>query len=249
VTRATIDLNADLGEGAGTDESMLLVVSSASIACGGHTGDATTMQRALTAAAASGVVVGAHPSFVDREGFGRRPLDVAPDLLAAQIVGQIEALSEVARAAGVAVSFVKPHGALYNLAAVDAAYADAVITAVQQSGLRALLALAGSVLHRRAAAAGLVAYGEAFADRRYTAEGTLVSRSTPGSVITDPAEVVAQAVAVAAHGRVRAIDGSLVEVAADSLCLHGDTQGAADLARAVLDGLVEAGVDVAPFVR
>lgn len=251
---ASIDLNADLGEGFGRwklteDEALLSVVTSANVACGFHAGDPATMRRVCSWAAERGVRIGAQVSYRDLAGFGRRSMDVPPDELAAEVAYQIGALEVFAKAAGAGVGYVKPHGALYNRAVHDEEQAEAVVAGVLLAGGRLpVLGLPGSVLHAKAAAAGLPVVAEAFADRAYTAGGTLVPRRQDGAVITDPAAVVARAVRMAADGEVTSLDGHTVAVSARSLCLHGDTHGAVELARRVRAELEASGVRVEAFV-
>ncbi len=244
-----IDLNADLGEtvdGLPTadDEAMFALVSSASVACGGHAGDAVSMDASVARAARHGVVVGAHPSFLDRAGFGRIALAVEPALLRRQVRGQLEAL----RAAGADIRYVKPHGALYHAVIVDPAAASAVAAAVADvsDGIGRplpVLGLDGRIAHA-AAAAGLPFVREAFLDRGYLPGGGLVPRSHPGALLDDAMLVAERAVRLASEGVVEAVDGSIVEVEAASLCVHGDSPGAVAMARAVRAALDEAGVRV-----
>jgi UPF0271 protein len=248
-----IDLNADLGEGfgiwrLGDDEGLLAIVTSANVACGFHAGDPLTMRRVCEQAAGRGVVIGAQVGYRDLAGFGRRRIDIAPDELSADVLYQLGALDACARACGTAVRYVKPHGALYNTAADDAGQARAVVAAVAayDRGL-SLLGLPESQLDLAADAAGICFVAEAFADRAYLPSGRLAPRDTPGAVLHDPATVTAQARQIAQQQRVRATDGTLIEVAARSLCLHGDTPGAVELARAVRDALAADGVEIAPF--
>ncbi|MGW0753132.1 LamB/YcsF family protein [Streptomyces sp. NPDC002587] len=253
-----IDLNADLGEGFGRwtltdDEALLSVVTSANVACGFHAGDPSIMRQVCELAAARGVRIGAQVSYRDLAGFGRRSMDVPAGELADEVAYQIGALEVFARAAGSRVSYVKPHGALYNRTVHDAEQAAAVVAGVRMAagagatGGLPVLGLPGSPLLSAAAEAGLAPVPEAFADRAYTPGGTLVPRSEPGAVLHDAAAVVARAVRMAAEGAVTATDGSEVPVAARSLCLHGDTPGAAELARAVRESLGAAGVRVEAF--
>ncbi|MFV0130942.1 LamB/YcsF family protein [Streptomyces sp. HMX112] len=250
----SIDLNADLGEGFGRwrltdDEQLLSVVTSANVACGFHAGDAVTMRRVCALAAERGVRIGAQVSYRDLAGFGRRAMDVPADELAAEVAYQIGALAVFARAAGARVAYVKPHGALYNRVVHDEEQARAVVDGVLLTGERLpLLGLPGSRLHETAGRAGLPVVTEAFADRAYTAAGTLVPRGEEGAVVTDPAAVVERSVAMARTGVVTARNGRPVPVRARSLCLHGDTPGAVDLARRVRSGLEAAGVRVEAFV-
>lgn len=248
-----MDLNADLGEGAPHDGRMLEVVSSASVACGFHAGGPQTMVEVARAAAARDVAVGAHPSYEDRDGFGRRDMDLAGPELVATVAYQVGAMAAAAGVAGTCVRFVKPHGALYNRAAVDPAVAEAVIEAVALAsrsiadGGLALLCPAGSEMARCAAAAGLRWYAEAFADRWYASDGTLVPRRRPGAVIVDPEAVARQAVDLARRAAVTTADGGRIEVRADSICLHGDTPGSYETAVAVRRALEDAGVTITPF--
>ncbi|MET9296304.1 5-oxoprolinase subunit PxpA [Streptomyces sp. NPDC003077] len=253
VSPAPVDLNADLGEGFGhwrltEDEALLSVVTSANVACGFHAGDPSTMRRVCETAAERGVTVGAQVSYRDLAGFGRRAMDVPPRELADEVTYQIGALEAFARAAGTRVSYVKPHGALYNRCVRDASQAAAVIEGVLAFGTPLpVLGLPGSRLHEAAAGAGLPVVTEAFADRAYTPEGTLVPRTEPGAVVHDPDEVVKRALSMARDHVVTAVDGSSVEIAARSLCLHGDTPGAVALARRVHAELTAAGIEVRSF--
>ncbi|MFJ5309199.1 LamB/YcsF family protein [Streptomyces sp. NPDC088350] len=248
-----IDLNADLGEGFGRwhltdDEQLLSVVTSANVACGFHAGDPVTMRRVCELAAERGVRVGAQVSYRDLAGFGRRAMDVPPAELAAEVAYQIGALEVFARAAGTRVSYVKPHGALYNRIVHDREQAAAVIEGVLLADASLpVLGLPGSVVLELAAKAGLPAVAEAFADRAYTDEGTLVPRGRDGAVITDPDAVVERSLSLARSGVVTALSGARIEVRARSLCLHGDTPGAVELARRVRERLLESGVSVEAF--
>ncbi|MFL4946869.1 LamB/YcsF family protein [Streptomyces sp. MMS24-I31] len=249
----SIDLNADLGEGFGRwrltdDERLLSVVTSANVACGFHAGDAATMRQVCELAAERGVRIGAQVSYRDLAGFGRRAMDVPPAELAAEVAYQIGALEVFARAAGARVSYVKPHGALYNRAVHDEEQAGAVVEGVLLADAALpVLGLPGSRLLELAAKAGLPTVTEAFADRAYTDEGTLVSRGRDGAVVTDPEAVVERSVGLARSGTVTSQSGALVDVQARSLCLHGDTPGAVELARRVRDRLTAAGVRVEAF--
>ncbi|ANH89964.1 hypothetical protein A8713_01465 [Streptomyces sp. SAT1] len=248
-----IDLNADLGEGFGRwtltdDDALLSVVTSANVACGFHAGDPAVMRRVCDLAAERGVRIGAQVSYRDLAGFGRRAMDVPGDELTAEIAYQIGALRVFAQAAGAEVAYVKPHGALYNRTVHDAEQAAAVIAGVRLAdGELPVLGLPGSQLLAAAGRAGLTAVPEAFADRAYTPEGTLVPRREPDSVVTDEDTVVRRALAFAVDGAVRAVDGSTVTVAARSLCVHGDTPGAARIAARVRTALETAGVPVGAF--
>lgn len=246
-----IDLNADLGElpgveGASIDASLLSIVSSANVACGGHAGDAESMLRVCRAAVAASVAIGAQVSYVDREGFGRTRLPVPDTLLRAQLREQVEELSIAADAAGGLVRYLKPHGALYHAAAQDPAIADVVVEVADTFGLP-VLTLPQGHLRARAEAAGLAVHGEAFADRAYAADGSLVPRDVPTAVVSDHAVVVARVTDWALTGRFRSVDGRDVIVDAVSLCLHGDTPGAVELARSTRAALESAAVTIAPF--
>lgn len=244
-----VDLNADVGEGdPAADAALLAIVSSCSIACGGHAGDAASMARTIRLAGAHGVAIGAHPSYPDRAGFGRRPLAVGHAALAAALEAQIGALATVAAAAGVRLRHVKPHGALYNVAATDRAVADAVVAAVRAVDPRlVLVGLSGGALLDAGVRGGLATASEVFADRRYEADGTLTPRDRPGALVDDPAAVAVRSVRMVTAGLVEAADGTAVPVRADTICVHGDTPGAAALAGAVRAALDAAGVTVAPF--
>jgi UPF0271 protein len=251
-----VDLNADLGEafGAyamGADEAVLAYVSSANVACGFHAGDPTVIDRTVARAVRAGVAVGAHPSHFDLRGFGRREIAADPAEVEADVVYQVGAVAAFARAHGSHLTHVKPHGALYNQAAGDEALARAVARGTARVGRElVLVGLAGSAAMRRAAEAeGLRFAAEAFADRAYDASGRLVPRSRPGALITDPSSAAAKAVRIVREGRVVAIDGTTVEMAADTLCLHGDNPHALEIARAVREALDAAGVTVQALAR
>ena len=243
VTR--VDLNADVGEGCGQDSALMPLISSANIACGGHVGDVDSMREAVLLARGHGVAIGAHPSFPDREHFGRREMRLSVQDVRECIVAQVESLANVAAAAGTQLRHVKPHGALYNMAARDEELAEAVATAVRSVDPTLMLfALAGSTLVKVAARVGLRSISEAFADRAYRADGSLLPRDQPGSVLHDDEDVAARAVAMARDGRVVAVDGSRLSIAADTLCVHGDTPGAAALAKRIRAALAAAVITV-----
>jgi UPF0271 protein len=249
----TIDLNADLGEGFGRwrltdDEQLLSVVTSANVACGFHAGDAATMRRVCELAAERGVTIGAQVAYRDLAGFGRRSMDVPPAELTAEVAYQIGALEVFARAAGARVAYVKPHGALYNRVVHDEDQARAVVDGVllADSSLP-VLGLPGSRLLELAEKAGLRGVTEAFADRAYTDAGTLVPRDRDGAVVTDPDAVVNRSLSLARSGEVTAHSGARIPVRARSLCLHGDTPGAVELARRVRERLITSGVRVEAF--
>jgi UPF0271 protein len=240
-----IDLNADVGEGFEDDEALIPLVTSVNVACGAHAGDGETIARTIERAMAAGAAVGAHPSYPDRDGFGRREMRLSPADLRATLVEQIRAVAEAAHAAGSALRHVKPHGALYNVAARDPDIAAIVAGAVRAiSPDLVLVGLAGSASLDAARAAGLAVAAEAFADRRYEPDGRLRDRRHPDALIDDPAAAGEQAVAIVRDGRVTAIDGTPVVVAAESLCVHGDQPGAAARARGVRVALEAHGVEL-----
>jgi len=249
VTR--IDLNADLGEAYGAwrmgdDAALLGVVSSANIACGYHGGDPDIMRATVALALRHGVAIGAHVSLPDLQGFGRREMAVSPEEAYALSLYQIGALHAFAHAAGTRLAHVKPHGALYNMAAREPRLAAAIAAAVHDfSPALRLVGLAGSALVEAGRAAGLPVSAEAFADRRYRADGSLQPRRESGAVIEDSAESVAQALAIARGGPLRAVDGSALTLRADTLCLHGDTPHAVQSARSLRQALEAAGLRIA----
>jgi UPF0271 protein len=248
-----IDLNADLGEGFGRwtltdDDALLSVVTSANVACGFHAGDPSTMRRVCERAVEAGVRIGAQVSYRDLAGFGRRTMDVPPDELADEVTYQIGALAAFAAAAGDRVRYVKPHGALYNRVVADEDQAAAVVAGVVRAGGDLpILALPGSAVLACAAEAGLTTVTEGFVDRAYEPDGTLVSRRRPGAVLDGEATIVGQALRLARSGEVVAVNGDVVAVRPRSLCLHGDTPGAAALAAAIRRALSDAGAAIAPF--
>jgi UPF0271 protein len=248
-----LDLNSDLGEGyghwaLGDDAALLEVVTSANVACGFHAGDPATIDRTVRTATEHGVAIGAQVSYPDLVGFGRREIDEAPDDLTADVLYQIGALEAFARAAGSRVRYVKPHGALYNRIARDPVQAAAVVEAIRRyDPALPLLTLPGSAAMRAAEEAGIPAVAEGFADRAYTAEGRLVSRREPGAVLDDPGQVATRAVVMATEGRVETVDGGQVAVEVRSLCVHGDTPGAVELAKAVRAALDEVGLPLEAF--
>ncbi len=250
----SVDLNADVGELAGEpgtplpDRSLLDLVTTAHVACGFHAGDPELMRRTVTAALAAGVVVGAHPSYPDRRGFGRHPMDRSPSLVADDVAYQVGALQAVARTCGGRVRSVKAHGALYNRMAVDEACTLAVAGAVAALGDDLVLVVpAGSLAEAVARRQGVPTATEGFCDRGYLPDGTLAPRSTAGAVVTDPEEAGRRAVAMAVNGRVTAVDGRELPLRCDTLCVHGDTPGAVAVAAAVRRALTGAGVGLAPF--
>lgn len=249
-----MDLNADLGESfgiwrLGDDERLVAHITSANLACGFHAGDFRVMEATVALCRRAGVAVGAQPGYPDLLGFGRRPLNFEPDEVESMVRYQIGALEAFCRSNGVEMQHVKPHGALYNQAAADPSLAEAIARAVASfSGDLALYGLASSAPMASAAAASRLRFvPEAFADRRYLSSGALQPRSEPGSVITDAAAAAAQAVMVAIDSAATAADGTRVTIKAESICCHGDTPGAVEIAAAVRRGLEHAGVTVAPL--
>jgi UPF0271 protein len=253
---ASIDLNADVGEGfgpwsSGDDESLFSSVTSVNIACGFHGGDPRTMDQAVSLAVRSGAAIGAHPGYWDLRGFGRREMAAAPDEVENDVLYQVGALAAFARSRGASLVHVKPHGALYNQAARDAVLAAAIARGVKRADDRLILVgLASSAVMRRAAEeAGLRFAGEAFADRVYEADGSLRSRGQSETLLSDPAAAARQAVRLAREGRVTAHDGEEVALRAETLCVHGDTPGAPVIARAVRAALEAAGFAVRPLAH
>jgi len=250
-----IDLNADLGESFGAwsmgqDAQLMPLISSANVACGFHAGDPGTMRKTVRLARAHGVAVGAHPGFPDLGGFGRREMTLTPQEIEDLVLYQIGALAAIARSEGVRLQHVKAHGALYNMACRDEAMAEAIAKAVLAfDPTLVLFGLPGSALLQAGLDAGLPVAAETFADRAYHADGSLAPRSEPGSVIHEVDMVVARAVRMVCEETVVASDGTSMRVEADTLCLHGDTPGAAVLAAAVRRGLEDAGVMVASLTR
>jgi UPF0271 protein len=245
-----IDLNCDCGESFGAwtlgdDAALLHYVTSANVACGGHAGDPDVMRRTVRLAHERGVAVGAHPGYPDLVGFGRRSLPMTPEQVTNSVLAQIGALAAIAHAEGVQLTHVKPHGALYNDAAMNRALAEAIAHAVALFDHNLILvALAGSQLIHAGQAARLRVAHEAFADRRYEADGLLRSRSLPGAVLDDPKVAAAQAVRIVTQGSAQTLDGAQVAIKADTLCLHGDLLGAVARAAAVKQALEAAGVAV-----
>ncbi|MCV7290174.1 LamB/YcsF family protein [Mycolicibacterium wolinskyi] len=251
----TVDLNADLGESFGVwqlgdDEAMLGVVTSANVACGFHAGDPALLLRTCRTAAQRGVAVGAQVSYRDLAGFGRRFIDITPEDLTADVIYQIGALQAIAHAAGTTVAYVKPHGALYNTIVSHREQAAAVAAAVAavDAGLP-VLGLSSSVFFAEASARGLRTVPEAFADRAYRPDGTLVSRREPGSVLHDPAEIAERVSSMVMSGQVTAIDGTTIPITTESICVHGDSPGAVQIATTVRERLVADGIELAAFTH
>lgn len=246
-----IDLNSDLGESFGAwpmgdDAALMASISSANIACGFHAGDPGTMRATIRLAQSHRVAIGAHPGFPDLAGFGRREIKASPQEVEDLVLYQVAALAGMAAAQGMRLQHVKAHGALYNMACRDRSLADAIARAVAACDRSLILfGLPGSELLRAGEQAGLRVAAEVFADRAYEPDGSLASRLKPGSVIHDAAAVVARAVQMVRDRQVVATDGTVIALSADTICLHGDTPGAADLARAVRAGLEAAGITIA----
>ena len=249
----TVDLNADLGESFGVwqlgdDEAMLDVVTSANVACGFHAGDPALLLRTCEAAAERGVRIGAQVSYRDLAGFGRRFIDAAPEDLKADVIYQIGALQAVAHAAGSSVTYVKPHGALYNTIVTNHDQARAVAEAVHAvDPALPVLGLSGSVFFAAAQELGLRTVPEAFADRAYRSDGQLVSRRLPNAVLDDVAEIADRVSSMVLSGRVAAADGSMIPITVESICVHGDSPGAVQIANTVRDRLVADGVELEAF--
>jgi 5-oxoprolinase (ATP-hydrolysing) subunit A len=246
----SIDFNSDLGEGAGTDMALMPLITSANIACGGHAGNENTMRTTIELAIKNKVAIGAHPGYPDRERFGRVPMDIPARELIESIRRQVDSLIGVASRMGARVTHVKAHGALYNQGERDATTARNIIFGVQAAtGGNALVIIGppGSAMLREASGMGMKVAREGFVDRAYEPDGTLQSRSVAGSVLTNPADAVRQALSFVKDGGVTAVDGTFLKLAVDTLCLHGDTAGAPEIAGAVRAALAKAKVKVAPF--
>ncbi|MDW2741577.1 5-oxoprolinase subunit PxpA [Atlantibacter subterraneus] len=240
-----IDLNADLGEGCGNDSALMPLITSANIACGFHAGDAQTMRESVRLALAHGVAIGAHPSFPDRENFGRTAMPLPPDTVYAQTLYQTGALAAIVHAEGGVMTHVKPHGMLYNQAAKQPPLADAIARAVQSlnPGL-ILVGLAGSEMIRAGERYGLATREEVFADRGYLADGSLVPRSEPGALIDDDDEAVSRTLEMVLNGRVQSRDGVWATVNAQTVCLHGDGAHALAFARRLREAFLARNIDV-----
>lgn len=250
---ASVDLNADLAEGygiwsLGDDDAMLDIVTSANLACGFHAGNPVGLARTCRAAAARGVRVGAQVGYFDLAGFGRRRIEVDPDELTADVTYQIGALQALARAAGTELRYVKPHGALYNTVVTDVEQARAVTKAVHDvDPSLPVLGLAGSALFAEANLLGLRTVAEAFADRAYQPDGRLVPRTQPGAVLSDPAHIAERALSMIHTAEVSAVDGTVIRIEVESICVHGDSPGSVEIAAAVRDQLLAGGVKLSAF--
>jgi UPF0271 protein len=245
MTTQSIDINADLGEGGAFDDELFPLISSANIACGYHAGDAITMRASVRAALRNDVAIGAHPSLDDRAGFGRSWIDVPAADLHRQIVDQVTTLLRICGEEGAQLTYVKAHGALYNRAAVDAVVADVVarsIGAVDPS--MQIFAPPGSQMERIATQQGIPVIREAFADRAYNADGTLVSREIAGAVLHDPKAIAQRIVDLVTRGTIVAHDGSTIGLSADTICIHSDTPGAVAITTTLRQRLAEHGIDI-----
>jgi UPF0271 protein len=242
---ATVDLNSDLGEGAGTEQSIMPFITSANIACGAHAGDERSMRETIRLAVSNGVAPGAHPGYRDPANFGRTALDIPADALTADLVAQIGTLRAIARSEGTDLAHVKAHGALYNTAQRDEGVASAIVRAVKTAAPDLVLfVFPGSAVERAARAAGLRVAREGFIDRVYEPDGALRARTHADALITDPERAAAQALSFMRDGGVRTTDGTFLEQGVETLCVHGDTPGAPAILRAARAALVSAGVGV-----
>jgi UPF0271 protein len=247
-----VDLNSDLGESFGAwkmgrDSDVLTFVSSANLACGFHAGDPCVMRASVAAAKEAGTAVGAHPGYPDLVGFGRRNLDCTPDQIYADTLYQIGALRAFCEAQGVRLQHVKPHGAMYNSAAKKIDAALAIAQAVKDAGGLILLGLAGSAFEKAAAETGVPFAAEAFADRGYMSDGTLVPRSQPGAFVRDTEQAAQRVIRMVKEGTVEAVDGTEISLCPQSVCLHGDSPTAVQMARTLRARLEEAGIEIAPL--
>lgn len=251
----SIDLNCDMGEmpealADGTQEELMRYISSANIACGGHAGNADMMRTTIEQASRYDVSVGAHPGYADPANFGRKELHLSPEAIANSVYRQILALEEIARECAVAIGHVKAHGALYNQAARAPEFARAIAAGVRRWRTDiVLVGLAGSLMLDQFRAAGFPVAAEAFADRRYENDGSLRSRKFPDALLQDPEEAAQQALHIVEQGSVTATDGSTVPLQADTICLHGDTPGAMEIAAAVFRRLRAAGITIQPLLH
>ena len=251
----TIDINSDLGEGfgpwtMGADAQILSIVTSANVACGGHASDPETMFKTLELARDKGVKVGAHPGFNDLIGFGRRVIPMSPAEIGRMCAAQIGALIGIAAQVGISVSYVKPHGALGNLAARDREVAEAIVNAVQKIDPKlAVLAISGTQSEQAARAAGAPVFSEIFADRGYLSSGQLVPRDQDGAMVHDAAEAAQRLITFLDTGRMPVIDGDPIKLAAQSICVHGDSPGAVDMAHEVRERLTSHGIQISSFLK
>jgi 5-oxoprolinase (ATP-hydrolysing) subunit A len=248
--KPAVDLNSDLGEGAGFDDELLSLVTSANIACGFHAGDADTIRQTIELAHSRGVAIGAHPSLFDRENFGRKELSVTADQVFDAVVYQLGVFQAIAQSVGAEPNHIKPHGALYNMAVRDRTLAEAVVRAVADVDRTLLLfAPAGSALASAGAAGGLTVVAEVFADRNYLGDGSLVPRTRPDALLSDPEAAAVRVVRMLREGKVQAVDGPDLPIEAKTVCVHGDTPGAVTFARALRRHLESQGVQIRPPMK
>ena len=245
MTTQSIDINADLGEGGAFDEALFPLISSANIACGVHAGDAETMRASVRLAIEHGVAIGAHPSLNDRDGFGRHWIDVPGPELRNQIWEQISALQRICSEEGANLAYVKTHGALYNRAAIDESVAVIVARAVSAvDPALNIFAQPGSAMDKVATRQGLPVIREAFADRAYNADGTLVERGIEGAVLSDPAAIAERMVRLISTGEIETIDGHAIHLPVDTICIHSDTPGSVEIASALTTALRDIGIEI-----
>lgn len=246
----TIDINCDLGEGCGNDAELMKFISSANIACGYHAGNTETMKKTVDLAMENGVAIGAHPGYPDRENFGRTALEMTPTQLHAIVTDQICTLDEIAASAGGRLNHVKPHGALYNQAARDSELAAPIAKAVHDFDSNLILfGLSGSVSITEAEKLGLRTASEVFADRTYQTDGTLTPRTEPNALIHDTDQAVTQVLDMIKYGRVRSVDGIMIPVVAETVCIHGDGDKAPEFARELNQRLIESGIEIRAFAK
>ncbi|HJT81121.1 MAG TPA: 5-oxoprolinase subunit PxpA [Chthoniobacterales bacterium] len=243
--KRSIDLNSDLGEGAGFDDELLSLVSSANIACGFHAGDAHSMKRTISAAGARNVAIGAHPSLFDRENFGRTESSVTPEQVFDAVAYQLGVFQAIAEAVGARVRHVKPHGALYNMAAREVGLAAAIVRAISEADQTLLLfAPGGSALDRAGRSGGIRVVTEVFADRNYLNDGSLVPRTRPDALLADPVAAAKRVIRILRDNKVQSVDGKDVSISAETICLHGDTPGAVEFARTLRRHLEAEGIEI-----
>lgn len=245
MTSLTIDINADLGEGGSFDDDMFACISSANIACGAHAGDAEQMRRSVQIALEHSVIIGAHPGLADRERFGRVWFDQDPELLRQHIFDQVTALQRICGEEGTVLQYVKAHGALYNRAAADESIATVIARAISAvDPALSMYAQSGSAMERVATSQGLPVIREAFADRAINGDGSLVSRDLPDAVLVDPEAIAQRMISLIRTGQLGSIDGEIIDVPADTICIHSDTPGALDIARCLRAQLTELGIEI-----
>lgn len=243
-----IDVNCDLGEGEDIEDKILPYISSASVACGGHAGDQVIMRNTILSAKRAGVAIGAHPSFPDRKNFGRQKMEISDNELAASIKQQIQNLQKIAAEEQYPVRHVKPHGALYNIAAKDPALAKLIVSVIiELDSSMAIYGPPGSELEKQALIKGLLFIGEGFADRTYEEDGSLTSRTKPGALIGEESKCVSQVLQIVKHQQVLSEKGTLIELPAKTICIHGDGSNALSFAKAIQETLQKEKIIIAPF--